>query len=97
MRSRSSSVVSWFAIPVAVLMAVLSGVQRIVGAVVRWALMAGSYPSLGRDVGVDVWRVLHTPHHGGPRPSARRPLRTPAHGVRVHGAKSAAPRARLVA
>jgi len=90
-------VVSWFAIPVAVLMAVLNGARRVVAAIVRWALMAGSYPSLGRDVGVDVWRVLHTPRYDGPRPSARRPLRTPAHGVCVHGAKSAAPRPRLVA
>jgi hypothetical protein len=97
MRSRSSSVVSWFAIPVAVLMAVLNGVRWVLSAVLRWALLAGSYPSLGRDVGVDVWRVLHAPRYDGPRPSARRPLRTPAHGVCVHGAKPVAPRARLVA
>ena len=97
MRSRSSQVVSWFAIPVAVWMVVWSGVRHIVAALVRWALMAGSYPSLGRDVGVDVWRVLHAPRYPGPRPSARRPLRTPAHGVCVHGSKAAPPRARWVA
>ena len=97
MRSRSSTVVFWFAVPVAVLMAVWSGVRRVFRAVLQWALMAGSYPSLGRDVGVDVWRVLHSPRYGGPRPSARRPLRTPAHGVCVHGSKSTPPRARLVA
>ena len=97
MRSRSSAVVFWLAVPVAVGMAVLSGVRRVLLALVRWALVAGSYPSLGRDVGVDVWRVLHTPRYDGPRPSVRRPLRTPAHGVCVHGAKSAAPRPRLVA
>lgn len=97
MRSRSSAVVFWFAIPVAVGMAVLSGMRRVLLALVRWALMVGSYPSLGRDVGVDVWRVLHTPQRGGPRPPLRRPVRTPAHGVCVHSAKVPAPRARLVA
>lgn len=97
MRSRSSAVMFWFAIPVAVGMAVLSGVRRVFLALVRWALMAGSYPSLGRDVGVDVWRVLHTPPKAGPRPPLRRPVRTPAHGVCIHSGKASVPRARLVA
>ena len=40
-----SGVLAW-PVPVAVCMAVLSGVRRILMALARWALVAGSYPSL---------------------------------------------------
>ena len=98
MRSRSSAVDSLYAVVVAAMVFLLSGVQRILAALLRWALVAGSYPSLGRDVGVDVWRVLHNPPQPvAGRSSGRRAVRASAHAPCAHTAKGAAARPRLVA